>query len=234
VRVRILQHVPFEGPAALQPALRAGGHELAVTRLCDGDPLPDADSLDWLVVLGGPMSAHDVAEHAWLAPEKRLVRDCVERGRRVLGVCLGAQLVAESLGARVVRNPEREIGWFPVERVPGAEASPLGRALPARFPAFHWHGETFDLPPGALHLARSKACEQQAFSFGEHVLALQFHLETTRAAAEALVAHCRDELAPGPFVQPPDAILADAAPFDAMRPLLDAVLGALAGRAPHR
>lgn len=229
MRVRILQHVSFEGPAALEPALRGAGHELALTRVCDGEALPAPGALDWLVVLGGPMSVHDEAAFAWLAPEKRLVRRCIDAGKLVLGVCLGAQIVAEVLGARVSRCAGREIGWFTVDRAPGAEASALGRALPARFPAFHWHGEAFDLPRGAAHLARSAACEHQAFAWGERVLGLQFHLETTRAAAEALVANCGDELAPAPFVQAPEAILADAAPFDAMRPLLDAVLRALAG-----
>src|SRR5262245_17290143 len=149
MRVRVLQHVAFEGPAALAPALRAAGHDVAHTRLDLGEPLPALADFDWLVVMGGPMSVHDEREHAWLAPEKRLVRAAVEGGRRVLGVCLGAQLIAAALGAAVTRNREREIGWFPVARAPGAEASPFARALPSRFPAFHWHGETFALPPGA-------------------------------------------------------------------------------------
>jgi GMP synthase-like glutamine amidotransferase len=227
MRVHLLQHVPFEGPAALAPALRGAGHDLALTRLFAGEALPEPDALDWLVVLGGPMSVHDEREHPWLVAEKKLVRDCIDRGKRALGICLGAQLVAEVLGGEVARNREREIGWFAVERAAGAEACALGRALPARFAAFHWHGETFTLPPGAAHLARSEACENQAFVWGERVLALQFHLETDRAAAEALVAHCRDELAPGPFVQSPEAMLADAAPFDAIHPLLERLLHAL-------
>lgn len=227
MRVRVLQHVPFEGPAALAPALRSAGHELAVTRLDAREPLPVLAELDWLIVLGGPMSVHDEAEHAWLAPEKRLVRAAVEGGRRVLGVCLGAQLVAASLGAAVTRNPEREIGWFPVERAPGAEASRFGHVLPARFPAFHWHGESFALPPGAVRLARSEACAEQAFAIGERVVGLQFHVETTRQAAEALVRHCADELAPGPWVQDTRAILASEAPFAEAQAVMRALLAAL-------
>jgi len=227
MRVRVLQHVPFEGPAAIEPALCAAGHELAVTRLDAGAPLPALADFDWLVVLGGPMSVHDEAEHAWLAPEKRLVRAAVEGGRRVLGVCLGAQLIAASLGAAVTRNSEREIGWYPVARAPGAQASPLGRALPARFPAFHWHGETFALPPGALHLASSEACAEQAFAIGERVLGLQFHVETTREAAAALVEHCADELVPGRWVQGAGAILAPDAPFAEAQAVMHALLETL-------
>jgi GMP synthase-like glutamine amidotransferase len=227
VRVHGLQHVPFEGLAGLEPLLRAAGHEIAVTRLFAGESLPSPEALDWLVVLGGPMSVHDESSHAWLAPEKQLVRRCIERGRTVLGICLGAQLVAEALGAAVTRNREKEIGWFPIERVAGAEASRFGRALPPSAVAFHWHGETFGLPPGAIHLARSEACECQAFAFGDRVLALQFHLETTPAAALALVDHCKDELVPGRFVQTPEAMLADAARFERIRPVLASLLAEL-------
>jgi GMP synthase (glutamine-hydrolysing) len=227
MRVQILQHVPFEGPAALEPALLGAGHRVALARLFAGEPVPCLEDLDWLVILGGPMSVHDEAEHAWLAPEKRLVRRAIEEGRHVLGVCLGAQLVASALGARVRRNREREIGWFEVERVAGAEASPLGHALPERFPAFHWHGETFDLPHGAVQLARSAACEQQAFALGDRVLALQFHVETTRPAAEALVRHCADELTPGLWVQDASTILAADAPIEPAQAVMRALVEAL-------
>jgi len=216
VRVHALQHVPFEGLAALAPVLRAAGHEIATTRLYAGEALPAPEAFDWLVVLGGPMSANDEARFPWLAPEKRLIERCLASERAVLGICLGAQLLAAALGARVVRNPEREIGWFPIERVAGAEASRYGHALPKSALAFHWHGETFDLPAGAVHLARSAACEQQAFAWGERALGLQFHLETTAEAAAALIEHCDEDLTPGPYVQPPKAILGDPTRFETL------------------
>ena len=230
--MRTLQHVPFEGLAALEPALRAAGHEIATTRLFAGEPLPPLESFDWLVVLGGPMSVHDEARYAWLAPEKELVRRSLEGGRAVLGICLGAQLVAEALGAGVRANREKEIGWFPVERVSGAEASAFGAALPPSTLAFHWHGETFELPLGAIHLARSEACENQAFAWGDRVLALQFHLETTRAAAASLVENCRDELVAGRFVASPEAMLADAARFERIHPVLERLLAVFERAAP--
>lgn len=229
MRVVVLQHVGFEGPAGLADALRAVGGEVSVTQVGAGEPLPPATGLDWLVVMGGPMSVHDEARHPWLAPEKALIRRCLDADRRVLGVCLGAQLVAEALGARVVPAAEREIGWLPVTRAPGAEASPFGRALPPRFTAFHWHGERFELPRGAVHLARSEACAEQAFAAGSRVLGLQFHLETTPDAARALVEHGAAELAtPGPYVQTRDEILAPNAPWAEIAGVLSALIAVLA------
>ncbi len=144
------------------------------------------------------MSVNDESTLPWLLSEKRFVRSAVERGIPVLGVCLGAQLVASALGARVYRNPQKEIGWFPIEAT-------LNTTNTFRFPekciVFHWHGETFDLPSGAVRLAKSVTCENQAFQIAQHVIGLQFHLETTPESARALLDNCSDELVPGPYVQ---------------------------------
>ena len=133
------------------------------------------------------------------------MRDAVARGIPVLGVCLGAQLIASALGVRVYRGAASEIGWFPVHGVPDVAPS---FQLPPESLVFHWHGETFDLPAGAVRLARSPACENQAFQVGRNVVALQFHLETTPANVEALVEHCRNELVPGSYVQSENDLLA--------------------------
>lgn len=211
MRVHTLQHVPFEGPGSIGPWLDARGARVATARLyAEPTPsLPDPDELDWLVVMGGPMSANDEAEHPWLAAEKRFIRETIQAGRVVLGICLGAQLVAAALGARVFRNDEPEIGWFPVEPAEGAEASPFAPLLARPREVLHWHGDTFELPEGAVHLARSAACANQAFSWGDRVLGLQFHLEMTPEGAAALADHCAGELVPGhPWVQSREQILA--------------------------
>ena len=196
--------------------------EVGRTRLFAGDPLPRAAQVDALIALGGPMSVNDEDEFGWLRPEKQLIREAAGRGVPVLGVCLGAQLIASALGARVYPGPAREIGWFPIAGVPGATHA---YRFPAECLAFHWHGETFDLPPGAVRLASSAGCENQAFQVGRHALALQFHLETTPAGAAALVEHCRDELAPGPYVQTERELLAaPAARYAAINRLMADVL----------
>lgn len=230
MKVQVLQHVPFEGPGSMAAWLAARKLEVGCTRLYAGDPLPRARQIDALIALGGPMSVNDESRLAWLRPEKQLVRDAVARGIPVLGICLGAQLIASALGARVYPGAAKEIGWFPVQGLPPAAPGARGFRFPPECLAFHWHGETFDLPPGAVRLASSAACENQAFQLGQRVLALQFHLETTPASAAALIEHCRGELTPGPWVQTEDALrAAPASRYTAINRLMDRVLGYLLG-----
>ncbi|MDZ7268323.1 MAG: type 1 glutamine amidotransferase [candidate division KSB1 bacterium] len=227
MRAHYLQHVPFEGPGRIVPWLEAHGHETTTTRLFESCQLPDPQEVDFLIVMGGPMSANDTDTVPWLAEEKAFIRACIQQGRRVLGICLGAQLIASVLGARVYRNPVKEIGWFPVQGVSAGNGEVF--RFPAVFPAFHWHGETFDLPPGAIRIARSEACENQAFQFGRAVMGLQFHLEMTAAAVGEMVAHGQAELRPAKFVQPASAILgASSEQYRAMNELMAAVLSFLA------
>jgi GMP synthase-like glutamine amidotransferase len=153
----------------------------------------------------------------------------VAAGKTVLGICLGAQLIADVLGAAVVQGPYPEIGWFPVHKDPRANRSAVGRALPARFTAFHWHGDTFELPQGAVSLGSSEACACQGFVYDERVVGLQFHLETTADSAAALVRNCGQEIGDGPYEQPAQEILAGADLFDDLNTCLVSVLDTLGG-----
>lgn len=224
MRIHWLQHADFEDLGCIGPWLAARGH--AVTGTClsaDGAALPDPGAFDALIVMGGPMNIDEHERHPWLVPEKALIRAAIAAGRRVLGICLGAQLIADVLGGPVTRNAEPEIGWFPVQLTTAGRAHPLCAGWPDRFVAFHWHGDTYALPPGATRLATSEACAQQAFAWdGGRVLGLQFHLEVTRANAEEWFRH--EAVTPSRYVQSPAAILADRAAFDANNRAMIALL----------
>lgn len=211
MRAHCLQHVAFEGLGNLDPWLKTAGFEVTVTRFFEGAGLPKAEDIDFLVVMGGPMSVNDEVEFPWLSAEKAFIRGAVQARTPVLGVCLGAQLIASAMGARVTPNPCKEIGWLPVQAVPpaGDRAFPVFR-FPGEVEVFHWHGETFDLPAGAVLLASSAGCRNQAFQLGPSVIGLQFHLETTPETLRGLVANCRAELVPSRYVQPEAALLAAA------------------------
>ena len=228
MRVHYLQHVPFEGLASMEPALLASGHTLTASRLYESALLPTTDEFDWLIVMGGPMGANDEAEYSWLTDEKRLLERAIASDKIVLGVCLGAQLVAAVLGAPVYANAHKEIGWFPIERGQAAAESTIVRAFPEAVEAFHWHGDTFDLPAGAVHVARSAACENQAFVYRERVLALQFHLETTRESAKALIENCGHELTDGPYLQSAERILSSNDRFTRINQVMQRLLECLA------
>jgi GMP synthase-like glutamine amidotransferase len=223
MNIAVLQHEPFEGPALIADWAAERGHSLSIHHLYRGDSLPDLAATDWMVAMGGAMSVNDEAALPWLVEEKALVRRAVEENKRVLGVCLGAQLIASALGAQVFQNSEREIGWWPLQVLPGG-----GKYLRVPRPVvLHWHGETFDLPPNSTLLASSEGCANQAFSIGERVVGLQFHLECTRDTVAALVEECADELAPGQkWVQSAEQVLAGG-DYTANRNLLWKLLDAM-------
>ena len=173
------------------------------TRLYESYQLPDITGIDLLIVMGGPMNVTDESYYPWLIDEKVFIREAIRTGVPVLGVCLGAQLIAAALGSRIFANKYKEIGWFPVELVnDNCELLPF----PKRFPAFHWHGDTFDLPKGAVHLMRSDGCQNQGFMIGENVIGLQFHLETTPEVVELMIENCADDMIDGPYGQCPTTI----------------------------
>lgn len=214
MKLHYVLHVPFEGPANIGAWAENQGWDLSGTHLYRGDELPAPDEFDWLVVMGGPMNIYEEKDHPWLPAEKKFIGKAIAANKIVLGICFGAQLIADVLGARVVRNPHKEIGWFPVALRPeGIESAPF-KDFPTQFPAFHWHGDTFSLPPGAAMLAQSEACPAQAFSAnGGRVLALQFHLESSMESVRLLIQNCSDELIDGQYIQKADAILEKADNF---------------------
>jgi len=207
MRIHSLQHLPFEDLANIQVWARNRGHGVTRTLLCNGERLPQMSDFDWLVILGGPMNVYEEEKYPWLKEEKKFIAEAISRQKIVLGVCLGAQLIATVLGARVHRNLHKEIGWYPVSLTPEGEKSRLFKSLPHRFTAFHWHGDTFDIPKEAIRTAGSEACANQAFEYRGRVAGLQFHLESSMASIQRLIQNCGDEFVDGSYIQKPEEML---------------------------
>ena len=205
MQAHYLQHVPFEGPGSIETWLQKAGYEILSTQLYVSEELPKVEQVDFLVVMGGPMSVHDEQQYPWLVKEKKFIKNVILAGKPVLGICLGAQLIAHSMGADVFPNSKKEIGWFPVQAVKSDNPSVF--QFPDEIDVFHWHGETFSLPDRAVKIAESRACKNQAFQIGDNVIGLQFHLETTPISAQAIVENCRDELVEGRYIQSEAEIL---------------------------
>jgi len=205
MRAHHLQHASFEGLGSIKAWLQNAGYEISITKVCESMKLPSPNEIDLLVLTGGPMSVND--EFSWLSLEKEFVRRVIEFSKPVLGICLGAQLMANAMGGEVFPNPVKEIGWFPVQSV--ATKPDTTFVFPESTRVFHWHSETFSLPPGAIRIAESAGCQNQAFQMGKSVIGLQFHLETTSESAQELVSNCKDELVPSRYVQREEDILSN-------------------------
>lgn len=212
MHIHYLKHVPFEGLGSMENIFVSDKHHLSNTCLYLEQPLPPVHSIDALIIMGGPMGVNDTARYPWLSQEKEFIESAMSRQIPVLGVCLGAQLLAEVLGAHVTKNVHEEIGWFPVRRVQEGQGACAG-IFPASFEALHWHGDTFSIPSGASNLLESEGCGHQAFACGDNVLGLQFHVEMLPSHVQAIYQECGDARQTGRFVQTLDEMLAPADNF---------------------
>lgn len=225
MRVHYIQHASFEGMSCLRDWFIEKQHHISGTQLYRGDSLPGVDQFDWLVILGGPMSVHCSDKHPWLVAEKQLIKAAIEHNKIVLGICLGGQLIADVLGAKVGKNTQKEIGWFPIQRDDEVEDTILKGILPEQMNMFHWHGDTFDIPRGAKKMASSAACANQGFVYGERVVGLQCHPETTPKFIEYLAAAGADELAQtSAYVQTAKQLFVDEATYRSINKVMFAIL----------
>ncbi len=224
-----LQHVAFEGLGSIEKWARNHRRGTSAIRLYEKGALPEPEQLDALVVLGGPMSIKEEEKYPWLIEEKRFLERVIKHDVPVLGICLGAQLLAHVLGAKVYPNAEKEIGWFPVTRTVPANANKLASVLPEKMEVFHWHGDTFDIPDSAVQLYRSDVCENQAFAYNDKIVGLQFHLETTPASLDSLINHCSEELKDEPHIQTADVMRKGTSRFQTINKNMDALLTHLFG-----
>lgn len=223
MRIACLKHVPYEGPAYFPEWAARSGYVLDEFLVPDVG-LPAVSQHERVIVIGGPMSVWETERYPWLREEKRFLAHVYDAGIPILGICLGAQLLAEHLGARVAPGPAKEIGWHMLSANPAAQSTWLGEALPEAFVSFLWHGDFFDLPPGAVPVAASEAHPIQAFVHGAS-LGLQFHLEVTASWARRLIERDAHELVDGPFIQ--SAAEIESAPdthYDRNHRLLDRVM----------
>lgn len=210
-RILVFQHVAAEPLGTLDPLIRRRGHRIRFANF-ERDPglQPNVDRYRGLIVLGGPMNVDDQAQRPHLVTELRAIERMLEQGKPVLGICLGAQLLAHALGAPVRRHIAPEIGWYPLQVTDAGREDPVLAPLGTEARVFQWHGRHFEIPNGAVHLARSDTCEQQAFRWGDNAYGFQFHLEMDAALIERWLSNptYRDELAASGLAHDADAIRA--------------------------
>lgn len=226
-RIHILQHVPFEGPGNIEKWAFTHGFEVDVTHMWEYLLLPRPEEYDWLIILGGPMNIHEEAAYPWLKHEKAFLQQAIVYDKTILGICLGAQLLADALGAKVYPNAQKEIGWFPVTWTSAAQEHRIFQGLPKNPLVFHWHGDTFDLPAGAVHLASTEGCTNQAFLHGDRIIGLQFHPETTPLSVKLLTEHCKSDCLEGPYVQSPAELFSTQTYFDTLEAMLNTLFNNL-------
>jgi GMP synthase-like glutamine amidotransferase len=206
MNIHYFKHVPFEGLGSMYDWVKNPEHKVTGTKFYEDYKLPFVDICDMLIVMGGPMGVHDEKLYPWIKEEKKFIEKAIAKGKKVVGVCLGAQMIADVLGAKVYKNKDKEIGWFPVNFNSGE--SKLFTDFPPSQTVMHWHGDTFDLPAGSIHIAKSEGCPHQAFTYKDHVVALQFHMEITPDSLHVLIENCKQELSPSTYIQKEDEIRA--------------------------
>jgi GMP synthase-like glutamine amidotransferase len=234
MKIHCLRHTELAVSDYLPKWAAHHGHSWECTLVPSAERLPQLSDLDCLIVLGGPMSVWDEEAHPWLRGEKRYLEKVMESGKPLLGICLGAQLLAEVLGARTYTGSHQEIGWFPVETTPESRDTWLGDVFPPRFVTYLWHGDTYDLPNGAVHIARSAAFENQGFIWN-YTMALQFHLEVRPAWVRSIATRDANVLVPAPYIQSVEKILGQPESlYRANNTLMDTLLQRWFNSVPHR
>ena len=203
-RIVILQHSKDTPPGSTLEWLETKGYRADIRRLYAGDELPNSSDFDWLIILGGPMNVDDLREHPWLSKEKALLKQAITEKKSCLGLCLGGQLLAQVLGARVAPHSHWEVGWHQVQVDSMKDLY-----------VYQWHQDAFDLPSGAIRIASNSITRNQGFAFEEHVIGLQFHPEAT----EDWVKECSLEtpFPEGPYVQGPGPMLEGLVHLPAMK-----------------
>jgi GMP synthase-like glutamine amidotransferase len=231
-RLHYIQHVPYETPGSILDWAGENKIKVTATKTYENQDFPDVNDFDFLVVMGGPMGVYDEKEFPWLKTEKLFIEKTIKAGKGVLGICLGAQLLACILGSKVTKNRYKEIGWYPVQISSIRKKVKLG-FLPDEFTVFHWHGDTFELPNNAIRIAKSAGCDNQAFLYENNKMGLQFHLEITHKTLFEMVKNGRDELLPGRYIQGETEILKNNIHLSPNNKYMSEILRMLTGSARY-
>lgn len=215
MHIHYIQHAPFEKLGVIEDWAHRQGYQLSGTQTYNGETLPLVATFDFLVIMGGPQSPSQLEQYPYIRAEIELAKQAITQQKPVLGVCLGAQIIAESLGAKTTQSPNKEIGVYPVELTKEGEQDPLFKLFSRQFNVMHWHNDMPGIPNDAVLLAHSAGCPRQAFRYGDRVYGLQFHLEMTAECIEGMIAYCAEDLQPGRYVQTKEELLtADHAPIN--------------------
>lgn len=223
MRIHSIEHELFEGLADIEIWAYKKSHTITKTHIFNNEKLPSLTDFDWLVIMGGSMNIYEEEKYPWLRGEKDFIKRAIKDGKIVLGICLGAQLLADALGGKVTRNRYKEIGWFPVSLTKEEGTSPVFRSFPGKFTPFHWHADTFQIPKGAIKSAESEACRNQAFECGR-ITGLQFHLEYSKKSIDMMLEKCGAEIIDGKYIQKPEEIISNYANLIETEKLLELLL----------
>lgn len=208
LRIHYFQHVSFEGLGCIEDWIKKENHQLDCTRFYMHENPPALSEIDWLIVMGGPMGIYDDDKYPYLPAEKQYIKEAVEKNKTVLGICLGAQLLANALGADVKKGRYKEIGWFPIRKTEDGKSSKLFKSMPEEMNVFHWHGDQFEIPEKSTRLIESDACPNQAFLYSDNVLGLQFHFEATPQSIHGMIENVGEELIAARYIQSGEEIIA--------------------------
>ncbi|WP_141604017.1 type 1 glutamine amidotransferase [Terrilactibacillus laevilacticus] len=205
MKVHIIQHVPYESPGLIEDWCYQHNYAIEIIKQYESQSIPSVEDVEFLVIMGGPMNIYEDNRYPWLPKEKELISDCIQQGKKVFGVCLGAQLIADTLGSKIYQNKEKEIGWFPIQK--SADLN-FTAHIPQELMVLHWHGDTFTLPEKSTRLFESEVCENQGFIYDKHVVGLQFHVEMTEENLKEIVKHSQAELQEeGDYIQTEQEIM---------------------------
>lgn len=207
MKIHVIKHAAFENLGTIRAWAEEHQHTLTQTHTYRDEILPPVDSFDFLILMGGPQSPRETEASPYLLDEIALIKKAVDKNKSILGICLGAQLIGEALGAKTEKSPHKEIGFHPVTLLEKAETDPIFSKFSSEFDVMHWHNDMPGLPKDAVLLAKSEGCPRQAFRVGDRIYGLQFHMESTYSLIEGMIKHCARDFAPGKYIRSPEEIL---------------------------